>query len=72
MLSLPPDLYVLTYFDQRTRHLNPAIRKVILEDVASLLEGNPGEFVEHFEDLRIEFLEVCQAYGVHLARELRR
>ncbi len=67
MLLLPADIYVRTYFENRVKCYSPAIRQIILEDVHALLEGRPGEFIEGFDDLRNEFLEVCDLYRMHLS-----
>ena len=67
MLSLPPKVYVQTYFEERVKAYSPAIRQIIMEDVKNLLEGKSGEFIEGFDGLRDEFLDVCHAYGFHLA-----
>ncbi|MBV9159640.1 MAG: hypothetical protein JO019_03540 [Candidatus Kaiserbacteria bacterium] len=68
MLSLDPRIHVITFFEGATKSMSPVIRQIILEDVANLLEGRGGDFVMHRDDLRKDFLQVCEQCGVHLSQ----
>jgi|GEM_PF-5838342 len=61
MSAQSPKALVRSYFVHSTKGMSPAIQRVILEDVDNLLTGGRGEYLERQEDLRKDFLTICES-----------